>query len=308
MDIDLASNPVLPPELERIIFEMAFDTNEPHANSRLVLVAKRVRSWIRPLIYSTFILMHSKPFPNMEKCPDFIDIEEICQFAHNLVIGLQLYLSSTAAAPPTRRSCWGKIVARRVWPSLSKLSKLRRLSADIRHLPSKQFLSATFCPHLTHLEIRQPSEDWEPEDLISLTILTHFAIRISTRDSPDRLDYKRLGAVVRACLSLRVFVLYNPFEGIPSDAEDLYAAEYRMVLIDISLFSLGHWKRGEKGDNDNWAYAEQVVLMRRAEYFIDISEDARVTDSIYPGFSWDERLTEEGMEWVKSSILSELLE
>ncbi|EGO28780.1 hypothetical protein SERLADRAFT_434679 [Serpula lacrymans var. lacrymans S7.9] len=55
MDPSTATFPVLPPELERDIFELAAYTNRPSALC-LVCVAKRAQIWLEPIIYSTIII------------------------------------------------------------------------------------------------------------------------------------------------------------------------------------------------------------------------------------------------------------
>ncbi|KAJ7879703.1 hypothetical protein B0H13DRAFT_1571256, partial [Mycena leptocephala] len=47
--------PLLPPELERIIFELAAFVN-PASMPSLLLVAPRVKIWIEPLLYETLII------------------------------------------------------------------------------------------------------------------------------------------------------------------------------------------------------------------------------------------------------------
>ncbi|PPQ75113.1 hypothetical protein CVT24_010068 [Panaeolus cyanescens] len=234
-DADVASEPVLPPELERIIFEMAFDTEAPDTNWKLVLVAKRVRTWLRPLIYSTFIMsINRKVFPNMHTCPSFIITEEIYHFARHLIADNSSIIPHDALSELldkcpnlTNVACWGDIIPQLIWPSLSKLTHLRQLSltsVDDPDLSPAQFLSAPFSAHLTHLELVNPGEDleynWDLEFLSSLPSLTHLAIYFSS--AGDEFDYKRLGTVLLACPKIRVFILCSPEDNILGDAQDLY--------------------------------------------------------------------------------------
>ncbi|PPR03242.1 hypothetical protein CVT24_012723 [Panaeolus cyanescens] len=327
MYVTTVSKPVLPRELERMIFEMAFNNEALQTNWNLVLVAKRVRTWLRPLIYATFILStNRKVFPNMHTgtCPAFINTEEIYHFAHHLIANNSSTITPDALSELldkcpnlTNLACWGDIIPQLIWPSLSKLTHLQRLSlANVDHLSFTQLVSAAFSSRLTHLELMRPEKDCQPEFLTSLSSLTHFAIYFPWV-GPE-IDYERLGAVIAACPSVRVFVLCSSYEDIAAGAQDLYAAERRMVLVDKSLSDLDHWLCGARGGNDSWAYAEQVVMMRKAGYFTPEKADpgseripynniSYIGDFIRLGFPWRDLLTDEGMVWLKSSILKELL-
>ncbi|PPQ75651.1 hypothetical protein CVT24_010594 [Panaeolus cyanescens] len=315
MDTDFASDPLLPPEIERMIFEIAFDIQSPQDNWKLVSVAKRVRTWLRPLIYSTFIqFVNAKAFPNMKTYPGFIDLKEICQFALNHLVDLSNLTTHDAVSDLlekcpnlTNLACWGHIDAHHLWPSLSKLSKLRRLSAKVEHISSTQFLSATFSSRLTHLEMLEPTNDWKFESLISLTSLTHLAIFYPS----FTLDYKRLGTILQACHGIHVFVLTTQHGDLGEAGKDLYVADCRMVVLDDSLSEMKHWIYDVNGHNDSWEYAEQVVLMRRVRWIqLDILCHRNITAFQYVktilGTPWDDYLTEEGMKWIQNSILSEL--
>ncbi|PPR03244.1 hypothetical protein CVT24_012725 [Panaeolus cyanescens] len=226
-------------------------------------------------------------------CPPSINLKDICHLTQHLIVDNSSIITHTVLSELldtcpnlTNLACWGDIIPHLVWPSISKLTHLRRLSlANTEQHPgdsdflSAHLLSAPFSSHLTHLELElvNPSEDshshsacqWDPSFLISLPSLTHLTIYFSYAN--PAFDYKRLGNVLAQCPNLRVFILCSPAQDpdTPEDVYDLYATEHRMVLVDNSLCDFTHWVRCARGGNgsDAWAYAEQVVMMRKGSWF-----------------------------------------
>jgi len=290
-------DPYLPPELERLIFELVARDIGPEGSTTLLLVAKRVYEWwvlyffdiiiekrhmskleicrIRPLIYRVFNQIASPPFPDFKKFPQLL--ESTGHLAERLIVAYdptQYYL-----AIETLLSFCPNIVdlALRVFrttpifPILDKLP-LRRLSANFDDLTYEDFLARPFFVNLTHLEIPTfigATWDQNFEALVHLPNLTHLSIGFWTGVDDDVIPQ-----LLRHCRLLRILIVaplsprhYLERKGIKKLLSEL---DHHLVFVEIPPFPalVRDWVKGALGGIDYWAFSELISLAQsRVSFF-----------------------------------------
>jgi hypothetical protein len=258
-------DPHLPPELDRLIFELATRDIGPNGSATLFLVAKRVHDWwvcvifdiiikkymneleihrIRPLIFKVFNQMARPPFPDFKKSPQLL--ESIGHFAERFLIGFnpttEDYLERLLSFCP-------KIVDLAIWvfriesisPILDKLP-LRRLSANFDYFTYEDFLARPFFVNLTHLEIFSFMGDtWNKifEALVRLPNLTHLLIRCF-------IEVDVIPELLRHCRLLRILII-SPVSARRylnrDSAEERLAQinDHRLIILEsLSFATLVH--------------------------------------------------------------------
>ncbi|PPQ63743.1 hypothetical protein CVT24_004252 [Panaeolus cyanescens] len=222
--------------------------------TNLQLTARRVRIWIRPLLYRVFEYTSSIfPFPDFETRPH-IKLEDVGRFARHLAYRVQPREEPDCLIN-LLRNC-GQIINLAIWddfamlvqvyPALASLSGLRRLSAGFRGLNQDQVLSPVFL-NLTHLDLFG-NVNW---DLISqFKNLTHLSIA----DPPHELE-RVLHLILDSsgCSSLRVVTLFD---------EPVSYYDLRLVVIRGYYDYLTDWIKGANGRMDSWTFAERIVIAR----------------------------------------------
>ncbi|KAF9057067.1 hypothetical protein BJ165DRAFT_5788 [Panaeolus papilionaceus] len=304
---------VLPIELERLIFELAFDADEPAINTKLILVSKRVYSWLKPIIYRTFIqILIKAPYPDFSKISQNADndLRDICAHAQYIIMDRSRHKHSEVLELLERCQnlvdvlCWRDIQLRFVWSAISKLKHLRRLSGNFYAMSSDHLRTAAWTRELTHLVlISYYGEQWRlklDKDLLdALPSLTHLGLF-----GVDDINIKVLGELVKECGWLKVLLYFTPEDEVAADEIDLpgvasvYEKEERMVVFNVEVYNPDAWIAGTRGKPDVWRWAEGVVFARRNGYF---KSEAYLQNSITQGFPWREHLTEKGLEWFEAN-------
>ncbi|KAF5385799.1 hypothetical protein D9615_002192 [Tricholomella constricta] len=281
-DYDARLDPVLPPELERYIFEIAA-RSYPGMSVVLALVSRRVQSWIESYMYDKITLSSN------DMCRRFlyaIDSRPLSFFAasvKSLCIPGDIHQGD---ALRVLTACQG-VVNLAYWindcrlrpPPFSLIASLRpeRLSVNTRGLyGSTRTLDFThpFFERVTHLEI----VDW-PWMAISLVgsrfehlpKLTHLALDI---DRYDGTVIEQLRCVLKACRHLRVLLCLVPSE------RAIFAASSALACLDddengrIAILSdsdvLDNWEGSLTGNCETcqWRYAEEIIEAKRSERFL----------------------------------------
>ncbi|KAF9050409.1 hypothetical protein BJ165DRAFT_1001117 [Panaeolus papilionaceus] len=284
--------PFLPVELEQIIFEMAFDPDDLESNVNMTLVAKRVRQWIRAMIFRIFNQdlarnFSDTPFPNFSRYPS-CRLEEVGVFAKHLFITWVAASDSTAVplsedhvlrllqhCPNVENlACWSYFSSpeKTLGPILEKASRIRRLSLSLPvayhnilrpNKPSipQELWSCQAFRGLTHLELTNCPTDWPFEVLDGYAALTHFSVY-----SPQGVwTVSTINRVLTSSSSLRVFMAIvdisdGAWQDIVKNNGDL-----RVVLSDADIATYGDWLEGAKGRFDIWSLAEWIVTARKCE-------------------------------------------
>ncbi|KAJ7142963.1 hypothetical protein C8R44DRAFT_761485 [Mycena epipterygia] len=260
--------PVLPAELEREIFEIAALSNS-RSIPRLLLVSRRVRIWIEPLLYrivvfrsplSTLVRFPSNVFDpeTRTKSPAFFQ-----QHVHHLCVGNMDVVSHKAleAILSTCSGVYDLLISIYDPPpntlALIATMPLQRLCADLHFLfatDTIDFAHPVFA-NITHLDLLDPDMgDWG--GLALLPSLTHLAFN---DDAPTDV----LRTVLADCAALRVLTLLCDTRATELSA---LASDVRLVVVlcTSSQWFREDWQRGARGGRDYWRTAEEFIERRRA--------------------------------------------
>ncbi|KAJ7490707.1 hypothetical protein FB451DRAFT_1220841 [Mycena latifolia] len=220
----ITGEPILPPELEREIFELVAATDAPPdywmhqhvGNTVLVLpqVCRRAQSWIEPFIYERVSLLQT--FHGLDPIPSFlatIDARPASFFAAHVK---HLYIAPTIPLAVVQRVlvvCTGVVSFgchhpyTRLAPLLAPLS-LRRLLVSELTLPSIPAELPHWAASLTHLGLSQVLPT--AAALVHLPALTHLAVDYAALPDPEA---PGMGAALTALLaagsSIRCLVLVS---------------------------------------------------------------------------------------------------
>ncbi|KAJ7699024.1 hypothetical protein B0H17DRAFT_1196610 [Mycena rosella] len=264
-----ATTPVLPPELERAIFELAAHT-DPKAIPTLLLLAQRVRIWLEPLLYRVLQLgtggaeytgmileaIKTKPAPflvsNVQNvllhpCAglNWVSLLESCPGIVNLVL-----LGSVAC--PSLLPLLGSMHVQRLTGSLARLFG-RKTAVDWEH---PLFGSVT---HIYLLDWITMEEEIWMKHLSTLPALTHLAF---TRPDHSNLLRNILGVSPRLQVLL---VLFHSQEagGASLFLDEIDFSDVRLVVGMYVDDYFADWERGARGGEDIWIRADGFVARKR---------------------------------------------
>ncbi|KAF8903934.1 hypothetical protein CPB84DRAFT_1845603 [Gymnopilus junonius] len=262
----------LPIELQREIFVVAAKRNQGSA-LQLVLVAKRVHSWVQPTIYEIVALGSNDThlfLRTINSLPaEFftIHVKKLCLSvsvsARNAVKVLSICKGVTDLA------FWVDYLGVQGFrtgtiTSLISSLPLRRLSIELEH-----FLSLFPDPNIhhvwddsiTHLDLifwtRQTAPVIPP--LAKLSNLTHLALRLSHNQPTEA----SLRAILSGCRRLKVLVIFDDPETCDETA---WSADPRVVYMPYPQNIVGEWEAQARDDLLNgWSRAEDLVRRHTAE-------------------------------------------
>ncbi|KAF8626703.1 hypothetical protein AX15_004727 [Amanita polypyramis BW_CC] len=271
--------PKLPPELERRVFENCALEN-PGTCATLVLVAKRVQTWIDPILISTvFIsedggsgqrdtlgqffakLINGKPVgyyaqhvKNLAITGPFSQVEmidrilAICNGVENLLLPASVY--GLNFLENYRGNC--------------KLRKLCIKLQTIKFGSIPNFHHPCFAG-LTHLHLRDDDDDW-PSYIgwETLTSLTHLALTCSGPPETVKQLMQTLPSIRYVALGYYGSERYNYAETVVDNRPHFRAAWGTRIVV-LSLISRYDWVRGARGEGDFWEVVEREVERRLQE-------------------------------------------
>ncbi|KAF7364067.1 hypothetical protein MSAN_01065500 [Mycena sanguinolenta] len=279
--------PVLPPDLEREIFEFVAFSNI-RSIPELVLVAQRVRSWIEPLLYRNLSvfgdiedfrrdddanliristndclkILDSKPASFFDDHVRHLAFMRVPSDAAALILSrcgrarrLALFQTGTEAPDPS-------------WlPSIAAMGLLH-ISVDVNSLFGHFWVDFDHYAfvRLTHLDLFEvpASESWTT-DLCRLPRLTHLSFNFDADFRPTRknIDATACRLILAGCKSLEVLVLVYLDESSREEFDCQYFSnDPRSVTVVVEDF-LGDWERGATGRDDYWIRAESFIQKRR---------------------------------------------
>ncbi|KAF8194013.1 hypothetical protein K438DRAFT_1934739 [Mycena galopus ATCC 62051] len=263
-------SPTLPPELESQIFEI-YALSRPRSIPRLMLVAKRVKEWVEPLLYRTMAVGSERPIAGFPTYSADIVMAAIrnnppsfffCAVRNLAALNCNTYdVEAVLAACSSVENLW-LTGQKEAWIPLIAALPLKRLCADcypILHAlsPTHQVFS-----RLTHVELEDLIPD--PEDcntlataLSSLPRLTHLSFSFSGLISlcPRMLE---------SCISLRALVCLNTYAMSAYNAHELgLAPDVRFVVMRLPRY-VEDWYAGAQSGADYWSRAETFIVERRA--------------------------------------------
>ncbi|KIM45632.1 hypothetical protein M413DRAFT_442289 [Hebeloma cylindrosporum] len=286
--------PYLPPELERLIFEVACIRHGSRCSTKYLLVARRVNTWLKPLIFRVFNQMTLSIFPDFERYPDTLKLEELGKFAQRLILksGSEKGLKKMLSHFPSLQdfALWVQPI-KFLLPTLDNLP-LKRLSADLSDLAHDDYLSSTFS-NITHLDvIKFHGRTWKEWEVLSkLPHLTHLIIG-------SLIDLDVFPNLLHHVSQLRILIFMPGEQGIAAwmgeNEHKLNVNDDRLVMLSSPRFPilLEDWVKGGESGLDCWAFCELISVARRRKLFLD--NPPKWFERI---FNWDKHLTDEGKKW-----------
>ncbi|KAJ7616527.1 hypothetical protein FB45DRAFT_934417 [Roridomyces roridus] len=268
-----SGEPRLPPELERMIFQLAAHS-EPLSVPSLVLVAWRVRRWVQHLRYRVLLLAEDPNAPHGVRAYPHNDDSELSRLRS---------LPPSILRDSVRHLCVdlpGSQTVEFLLSTCSSVENLWVLSQKlplISALPLKRLhsmLTVLFFPHpidftnvlfsrLTHLEIfdRHCHRRVEPRTWSGLKCLPHLT-HLAFHDEELISIFVDL---LRICTSLRVFVLISTIAPPPPSVPRELVEEPRFVWM-VRTKSMRDWHAGAVSGVDHWTRAEDFVERRRSGF------------------------------------------
>ncbi|KAJ7058932.1 hypothetical protein C8F01DRAFT_1147575, partial [Mycena amicta] len=248
-------SPFLPPELERIIFELAA-WNDRRTTRSLLLVAHRVWIWTEPLLYRV-ILFDGHPLRRLLGISSARSRSHIHHLAlANAHISLEDGKDLVSTCPNiTNLAVWSGHINLAVMHSLTQLTRLSISPAGLfpgldTALSPEQLL--TPFPVLSHLEVFG-SERFAFYSLLNcVPALTHLAF------APDDCNAELVHSALRICNnSIRVVVaLTHDLQArIPREVEE-EIDDPRFCVVECTYYK-ADWIFGAWGGRDFWCRAEE---------------------------------------------------
>ncbi|KAF9050486.1 hypothetical protein BJ165DRAFT_1003799 [Panaeolus papilionaceus] len=284
------TEPFLPAELERLIFEFAaYSRNVRRVD--LMLVARRVHHWLRHIPFLVFVQLDSETFPDFDKPDSGLDLKAMGQYCRHLLTEEDFSGSSSSDKDDTEddqkpitlteseperpktvtllQSCpnvqnlalWFGFPIAHYLPYIENMP-LQMLSADLSSLSQDQ-LSLKLFQKLTHLDVVDFSGNDNWKFLEGWNNLTHLAFNFEV----DRVAVLDVLASVK---NLKAFVLVrNQVNWTNMDPEVLDNGDPRLVLMIIAGRAVvGDWKEGARGNVDFWVFGDWVVESRHSEILL----------------------------------------
>ncbi|TFK73866.1 hypothetical protein BDN72DRAFT_956201 [Pluteus cervinus] len=253
-------DPILPPELEQRIFQMAFRDDENMKNPfRLLFVAKRVFEWLIPLLYEVVVRHPSKRWPpvgisfNLPKYGKYvrhvlletIEAEGMEYLTHCRNINDLAIISLPDRFKPDQLD------------ALTTLP-LQRICIDIRVIPESPLTSALFAK-ITHLDIACFT-DWEslsPNIISQFTSLTHLMML-----GDDSMSSK-INSITKHLPKLKLFLVISyTYQGnIVERPWKNESSDPRVVTLSCSFVQ--HWMAAAQGFENPWSFGEDILAKRQ---------------------------------------------
>ena len=210
-------------------------------------------------------------FPDFNKYPNSLKVEEVGRFARRLIINKRSpeELETILLHCPNLQdfAIWLQPI-KHVLLTVEKLP-LKRLSADLRYLIPNDYLSSMFAG-LTHLDvIRFHGCTWKEWEVLSkLPHLTHLMIGALV-------DLEVFPNLLRHISQLRTLIFMPEWEDPEDWTQDhdknlynLIDNDDRLVLLNSPMYPglIEDWIKGGESGLDNWTFCELVSIARRREF------------------------------------------
>ncbi|KAJ7656048.1 hypothetical protein DFH06DRAFT_1200027 [Mycena polygramma] len=285
MSIACNTEPSLPPEIEREVFELSA-LSDSRTIPKLLLVAHRVNLWIEPFLYRIVSIVDSSPTNrNKHQIPEhtFMRMLEskpasmwLTQTRHlsvairggqhmEQILSMCSKTSNLAAILHPHDLFGGYKLARSL--SLIAAMPLVRLSAHIGSLfhPDAIDFNHPVFARLTHLTFLD-TFSIQPAGLGRLSYLTHVSFNYPSSCYPSGLHDKFVREVFGRCAILEVFIFCCDGNEALRGNIPFYtylADEPRSVLLAMDNF-LKDWGVGAEGGADYWVRAERFIKQRQS--------------------------------------------
>ncbi|KAF9526859.1 hypothetical protein CPB83DRAFT_857103 [Crepidotus variabilis] len=291
-------NPRFPPELEYLIFEMAYTNTESSAQTdilNLILVAKRVYEWLRPFLFRV-LEIHVIHEDDLYFRPWLASLEDVGKFVRHLFVhssnveGTKRILGRCTNAHNVALwwdSTWIDSVTKPEGLGLLQThTAIKTLSTEAEYLGLSNLPVGAY-PHLTHLDILNTEhrswEYWSP--LSTLPSLSHLALT-----SPIVGNHAK--QLLGLCKKLQMLIIFND-----PDKEDLLdIQDPRLLMIYDYHYSEGvsDFHAVMRSKPGLWEFADRLRHARKYDFFRE-----RGNRDFSRTIDWLEELTEEGTQWYK---------
>ncbi|KDR67489.1 hypothetical protein GALMADRAFT_258068 [Galerina marginata CBS 339.88] len=285
--------PRLPEDLERLIFEQVAFECDPKDSMHLLIVAKRVHNWTRPILYRVFVQLDIRLFPNFMTNPS-IKLDDVGRFPKHLIIKrpedeIEALLSSCSNIYDL--ALWmgtaGPHAMSRFLPRIRDLP-LTRLSTNLRNLTADQILDLPFS-NLTHLDIIAFADSrWSSWAVLAdLPKLSHMAIDFPVEDDV-------VSKLLIHCNNLKIMVLLFYDDEIIDcpGIEEIEDVRLVLMVAGTRLEMELDWIAGAYGRVDFWTTAEWFSEARKENLLLDSSQRW-----IKMKVDWENQLNDRGKEW-----------
>ncbi|KAJ6564001.1 hypothetical protein B0H19DRAFT_1374572 [Mycena capillaripes] len=271
---NIAVDPRLPPDLERVIFEIAARAR-PSTIPKLMLIAWRVKDWLEPLMYRVIYLCtplserqmhcHSLGFPVFTE-ESLLHIMEIkpAHFLRHAVT--HAFLNVSIPPPVVERflltctniaNLFARFILPQYGPTLNDPQALRYLTIDVSAIseggaddePHSLFLNVT---HLELLGFGHVDSAALCARLGNMPNLTHIAFNMDLDDTTALQANARLQCII-----------YLMAETAMGDGAALLR-DSRFLCIEQKRDYRLDWLRGAHAGEDYWALADEFLAARRA--------------------------------------------
>ncbi|KAJ7048345.1 hypothetical protein C8F01DRAFT_1192090 [Mycena amicta] len=275
-------DPALPPELERIIFELVA-WNDKDMMKLLLCVAPRVRIWIQPLFHRVYIVSTSN-LASFSRLQTLVDKRPTRAKRDVLFLGVSSASGnfSRAVIQPILSACtnvidlglWTADVYPELLRDMQQLTSLTRLSIDLLELfgGENHFtlpppgLLAPFS-RVTHLDIITPASNPSVSPKLldvlrspAFPALTHVAFTDFPEFIDDILSIPERKRTIRLIVVALEVTDYHAGNVARWEEE---IKDPRFCVVRYEDF-LRDWETGAWGGRDFWALGEERVAERRA--------------------------------------------
>ncbi|KAJ6506754.1 hypothetical protein C8R45DRAFT_970432 [Mycena sanguinolenta] len=272
------SGPHLPPELECRIFEIAAlarPTGIPH----LILVARRVKHWVEPLLYRVFFLSSEPPYRNppsygfpiitpstllqliAEKPPYFLQNTVKRIIVTGLIDNPQME-PILAACSHAFDYCYYTHKLRSA-EALAQLHHLRRLTISLHGFLDCCSIDSThsILANITHLDLHAISATREDLHwgLCLVSNLTHFAVNFTVRNR----GFQTAPLRANTHLECIVFLVDGRLPVDLQEVHDSIEHDARFVCMARNIDFHLNWLRHTDTGRDFWALADAFIAARR---------------------------------------------
>ncbi|KAJ7168471.1 hypothetical protein C8R46DRAFT_1091739 [Mycena filopes] len=277
--LNLQEPGILPPELEREIFEFAA-LSRPVTIPKLMLVAWHVKEWVEPLLYRT--IAFEDP---IDGYPAFtVDIllsairSKPAAFFHDAVRNLNLNHTDVSIEDAVRIvSLCSRLENAVAYGSVLLAGNphlpLKRATTILRQILdpsdsgtplSQAHFAHPLLSNLTHLEVwdflrGSQADDWT--GLATLPRLTHLAFNAFIK-------FPVFKHILEKSSTLEILLLLTPYS--PTQATEAGSQDDESFVQDVRFAVMLHsgstrdWQIGAHGGRDYWKRAEEFVASRRA--------------------------------------------
>ncbi|KAF7375406.1 hypothetical protein MSAN_00428200 [Mycena sanguinolenta] len=255
----------LPPELERVIFELAA-WQEPGIIKSLILVAKRVRVWIEPELYRVVLCYGHDGGQRLLQMMESKPSEFLQKHVHHLALSASVERSDVTRILSTCTkvhdlALWTGKTDTELLSDLRNLTNLRHLSVNLFELfgGDRNFqlprLDELPFAHLTHLDVfsAMPMTLWPFFSM--LPRLTHLSLS-------DTYIPRLIQTALDTCTVLQLLVVVwneSPGDAVPFTST---ISDPRFCVVWCEAYE-EDWEEGAHGGSDFWHRAEIARQKRR---------------------------------------------